>query len=343
MKVLMTIQHPAHVHFFKNIIAELEVAGHDLAIAVRKGEHIERLLDTYDINHTILAGQANTLPELMKIQMKYEYNIFKKAKSFEPDALAAIGEPSIAHVGKYLGIPSLIFTDTEHAKLQNKITFPFADTIYTPEAYTENIGQKQIRYPGYHELAYLHPNHFTPDPTVFEDTRLTPDACFAVVRVVSGNAAHDIRKDGLVNIEEYIDRIERTGTEVVLSFEAGVPEKFVDYQVTVPPHRIHHLMYYADLFIGDSGTMAIESAVLGTPSVYTSPLSAGVFSELNRSYKLLFNYHDDKRYKEGLEKGLSLLEVPDTVWKKRRMDLIDDKIEVSKYVTTEIEKSANEF
>ena len=48
-----------------------------------------------------------------------------------------------------------------------KIAAPFVQCLVTPT--TCNNGRmesKSVKYFGYHELAYLHPNHFTPDPEV---------------------------------------------------------------------------------------------------------------------------------------------------------------------------------
>jgi predicted glycosyltransferase len=337
MKVLVTIQHPAHVHFFKNIITELEDIGHDLTIVARKGEYIERLLAAYNIDYTILAGQAQTLPELMKIQMKYEYNIFKKSKSFEPDVLAAIGEPSITHVGKYLGIPSLIFTDTEQAKLQNKITFPFADTIYTPDAYTENIGQKQIRYPGYHELAYLHPDRFTPDPGVFDNVGINSNERFVILRTVAWSALHDEGDSGFDSIIEIVNEIEEQGVRVLITAEDDLPKSLKKYQISIDPHRIHNLQYYADLFLGESATMATESAVLGTPSFFVSTATLGYLEELEHEYGLVSNFSGDRRQINAMNAAISILENYDQeLWDERRQNMLEDKIDTTDFIVDRI-------
>ena len=340
MKVLVTIQHPAHVHFFKNVIAELEDTGHDLTIVARKGEYIEKLLDTYNIDYTILAGQANTLPGLMKIQMKYEYNILKKSKSFKPDVLAAIGEPSIAHVGKYLGIPSLIFTDTEHAKLQNKITFPFADTICTPDAYTQNISQKQIRYPGYHELAYLHPDRFTPDPGVLNNIGISSKERFVILRTVAWNALHDEGNSGFNSIIEVIDEIEDQGVRVLITAEDDLPRSLKKYQISIDPHRIHDLQYYADLFLGESATMATESAVLGTPSIFVSTVTLGYMEELEHEYGLVSNFSGERRQINAMNTAISILENYDQeLWDEKRQTMLDDKIDTTDFVVNRITRT----
>jgi predicted glycosyltransferase len=54
-------------------------------------------------------------------------------------------------------------------------------------------------------------------------------------------------------------------------------------------------MYYADLFIGESATMASESAVLGTPAIFVSTLQAGVLNEIEEKYGLLYMISENRK------------------------------------------------
>ena len=72
-----------------------------------------------------------------------------------------------------------------------------ADAYCTPEAYQEAAGPHHLRYRGYHELAYLHPRYFTPDPAVLGEAGLAPGEPFTLVRFVGWAAGHDIGHQGL--------------------------------------------------------------------------------------------------------------------------------------------------
>ena len=52
-------------------------------------------------------------------------------------------------------------------------------------------------YAGYHELAYLHPNRFRPDPAALDAFGVSPDEPYSIVRFVSWQAVHDRRERGL--------------------------------------------------------------------------------------------------------------------------------------------------
>ncbi|WP_423746405.1 DUF354 domain-containing protein (plasmid) [Haladaptatus sp. SPP-AMP-3] len=328
MKVFVTIQHPAHVHFFRNAIAELEADDHDVHVFAREKEMAVELLRRYDISHEVLAGTASGLSQLARVQATYEARLLRRAVQLKPDVITAIGGVAAAHVAKVTGARSAIFYDTEHAKLIQNLAFPFADAVYTPDCYTRNVGSKQVRYPGYHELAYLHPDRFTPDPTVVEDLGLDPEETFTVLRLVEWGASHDVGQGGFDDVRDVVERLEDAGSEVLITSERTLPSSLESRRATVPPHRMHDLLAFADLFVGEGATMAAESAVLGTPAIYVNTLTMGYTDELDERYELLFNYQQEDRHARALEQAVSILE-GDADWQERRQRLLDDKVDTT--------------
>ena len=80
---------------------------------------------------------------------------------------------------------------------------------------------------------------------------------------------------------------------VIISSEKKLDDEFEKYRMSTCPTKMHDLLYYCSLFVGDGGTMASESAVLGTPSVHVSSLDAGVLKEQVK-YGLLTSLRNDK-------------------------------------------------
>ena len=68
----------------------------------------------------------------------------------------------------------------------------FASVICTPSSYKKELGEKHVRYNGTHELAYLHPEYFSPNPKVLDELDLSKDDNLFLVRFAAFNAAHDI-------------------------------------------------------------------------------------------------------------------------------------------------------
>ncbi len=339
MEIIFTIQHPAHVHLFRNAIQELKEEGHQVSVYARNKDIAIELLKAYDIDYTVLAGDADSLGKLAAVQAKYEFRLAKEAWRIKPNVMVAMGEPAVAHIAKLVGARSLIFTDTEIGTLQNKLAFPFADRIYTPDCYQDNIGPKQVRYPGYHELAYLHPNRFTPDPSVVEGLGIDPNEKFVVLRLVAWNAAHDVGHSGFSDPQEVVDQLESTGARVLVTAETDVADQLDSYRLDISPENIHHVLYYSNLFVGESATMATESAVLGTPAIFVSSTRRGYTNELEDKYRMVFTYSDDDRHIKGIVKAVELLrQTDDKQWKKKRNEILDEKIDTSDFILEQVKK-----
>jgi len=338
MNIVFTIQHPAHVHFFKHAIKELK-KNHDIRTFVRDKEIIRELLETYEIDYTVLSTLENSSFGTFYIQLKYEYKLWKNTKESPPNLFCAIGGTAASHISKFFDSKSIIFTDTEHATLQNNITFPFADRICTPDCYKEDIGPKQVRYPGYHELAYLHPNRFTPDLSVLDYIDADVDDKIVIIRLSAWDAAHDLGQKGFGDIVDAVYKLESKGAQVIITSEDDYPEEIKHCISSVPVYKMHDLMYYASLYIGEGGTMASESAVLGTPAIFISTLRLGYLEELENKYGLVFNFSGKHRQKNALKKSLSILEnYDDKKWKRKREKMLEKKIDTTKFILKEIKK-----
>ncbi|WP_101298261.1 DUF354 domain-containing protein [Halegenticoccus soli] len=333
MDYVITIQHPAHVHFFKHVIRALEADGHDVHVFARDKEVAIDLLRAYDIDHEVLVGgQGGGVVGMVRSQLLYEARLLRRARAVDPDVMAAIGGTAVAHVAPLVGARSVVFTDTEHAPA-NRITFPFADEVWTPECYADDVGPKQVRYPGYHELAYLHPNRFEPDPDVLTARGIDPDERFVVLRLVSWEASHDVGQGGFDDIRDVVERLEATGARVLVTSEAPLPEELEDRRVTVEPHLIHDVLAFADLFVGEGATMAVESAVLGTPALYVNTLRMGYTDEIEAKYGLLYNFQGAYRHGNALDRALSILDGEESAdWGARRSRLLADKGDTTEVV-----------
>ena len=344
MSIIFTTQHPAHVHLFKNTIQKLIQDGEDVFVFARDKGITADLLSAYEISYKVLAGNAESLFELLKEQVYYETRLLKHALKIDPDVMVAMGEPAVAHIASIIGAKSMIFTDTEHATLQNKLSFPFSDRIYTPECYQDNIGEKQIQYSGYHELAYLHPENFSPSTNIVNKFDINPSEKYVVLRLVSWKAAHDQGEEGFNSVLNVVRRLEQTGANVLITSEGSVPAELESYQLTIPAEKIHHILNYANLFIGESATMAAESAVLGTPAVYVSSIKLGYLIELEKKYNLVYNYNGSRKQINALNKSVEILKSSKKEkWKNNHAKLINDKINTAKYITNEIISETDDY
>lgn len=351
MNILVDIGHPAHVHLFKNIVWNLEKDGHEVKITATDKDVALYLLDAFGFKYEYLGKHRERLFNKLLGLIIREYKLLKIAKNFKPDLFMSHGSMYAAHVAKLLGKSHISLEDTEICGMQYWLYAPFTDLILTPLCFKKNIGKKQIRYNGYNELAYLHPNYFQPDSSVLEDLNLVKNDKFIILRFISWGASHDIKLKGIDRqVElEFIKSLERYG-RVFITSERKLDAKLEKYRITIPPEKMHSLLYYADLYIGEGGTMAAEAAILGTPSIHIESTSAGIatgelsgnFLELRDKYGLLYFYPGQNL---ALEKAISILEDNNSKkkWQEKREKLLKDKIDVTAWMTDFIERYPESF
>ncbi|MDS0475698.1 DUF354 domain-containing protein [Natrinema sp. 1APR25-10V2] len=335
MKVLVHIPHPADVHFYKNYIWEMNQKGNEVRIIVTEKDITTDLLEKYGFEYEIISSRRNTtlLPIDIDEQLTRVINTCKYARKFEPDLITSKSGFATAHAAKLTGSESIIFPNNEHATLSNRLSVPFATRIYTNEYFWKDFGDRHVRYPGYHELAYLHPNRFEPDPSVLDKLPVEPDDLFVLMRLVSWEAAHDVGQSGLTDIYDAIDRLESTGARVLLSSEGELDSNLSEYEVNIPPHKIHDLLYYSDLYIGESGTMSSEAAILGTPAIFVSTIRIGYLDELDNKYGLVYNCSGPNRQENGVVKAETILENQSLdKFDERRERLLSNKIDTTKFM-----------
>lgn len=339
MRVLIDIGHPAHVHFFRNPIDMLLAHGHEVIVTSRQKDMATDLLNDLGIRHECLSALGNGgLMTLGRELIRRNYLLWRIARKFRPHIMAAIGGVSIAQVGRLTGIPSLVFYDTENARLQNAITYPFASCVIVPNCYEAWLpARRHIRYAGYHELSYLHPDRFTPDRQVALNNGLDLERDTFFVRTVSWQANHDIGEQGWTQdtVEKLIRKLDPHG-KVIISSETPLPEHLRHYRYTGRISEVHHVMAYCRAFIGESATMASESAVLGVPALYVAHTGRGYTNEQESRFGLVINERSPTwaRIDTAVD---SLLRTSHEDYAARRQRLLSETIDVATFVTRCIE------
>ena len=64
-----------------------------------------------------------------------------------------------------------------------KLTYEFTDVFVTPSSFRQELGSKHLKLESYKELAYLHPNYYTPDPSVFDLLGISRSHDYSVLQV----------------------------------------------------------------------------------------------------------------------------------------------------------------
>ncbi|MDD4309721.1 MAG: DUF354 domain-containing protein, partial [Candidatus Cloacimonetes bacterium] len=179
---------------------------------------------------------------------------------------------------------------------------------------------------GTQKSAYLHPKYFIPDESVLDKYNIRGESFF-LIRLVSFSAWHDSVHDATTGISEaLLDRLipvlSKHG-KVIISLEEGSREKYQKYVTKIDPTDMHSLLYYADMLIGDSQSMQVEAALLGTPAIRSnkwvlSKHKVNVIHYLETKYQMCFSIspHDEDAIISRVEKLLG--SSTKTHWKQLR-------------------------
>lgn len=340
MKIAFGLGHPAHFHLYKNVIRLLQ-NKHDIEIFITDKDILRKLLDANSFPYTTIASarpNENLFGKARKLFLstKSLYNITKKNK---PDIF-------VGCISQLCWVSCLfrkrnIFNaedDITYTYLQGLITYPFVNTILTSQVVkTWPFTFKQIGYAGYHKLAYLHPKWFTPSESIKNCYIKEPR--YFIIRIVNQNAYHDINAKGLdlKTLRSVVDYLKGYGAVYILS-EKPLPEEFKKYALSIKENDIYHALYYADLFIGDSQSMTVESAMLGTPSIRINNFAnkISVLKELEHTFHLTYSISPKIKDKiVPLIKEILSLNRED--FRSRRNIMLNEKIDVTSFLVWFIE------
>lgn len=347
MKVFINISHPAQVHFFKHFMWEMERRGHIVQVGASDKDVALSLLTYYGFPFQVVGCHQKSLFLKAVELIKSEYELFKIARRFKPDIFVGHGSIINADIAALLRKPSITTEDGEVAVEQRILYSPFTSVICTPSCFKKDLGKKHIRFNGYKELAYLHPNYFKPDPSVLDKIGLVKNEKLIILRFVAWQATHDVAQYGFsLNQKRKLVKVLSQYGRVFITSESPLPEEFEKYRIYITPEKMHDLLYYATLLVGDSQTMTTEAAVLGTPAIrcnsFVGPGDMGNFIELENKYALIYSFRDSDR---AILKAIELLQKPDLKeeWRIKREQLLKDKIDVTQFMVNFVENYPQSF
>jgi len=312
-------------------------------VVVREKENIiGPLLNYFGIKYESLHPETTGLINKGLVMLKNVFKILKISKNYNPDILVGPLGPYITWIGSFHSKPNINLLDSEPSDLIINLSLPFATSIITPYKFSRNLPKKKhITVHSYKELAYLHPNWFKPNTHILSDLGLNKKEKFVLLRFGSFKASHDIGISGF-SLETKMKLIKTLNKylNIFISSEISLPSKLEKFRLTIPPEKLHDVLYYSTLLICDTQTSTTEAACLGTPAVrcnkWVGPNDMSNFIELEQKYGLIYNIKEPKK---AIEKAVELIQKPNLKqeWQKKREKLLKDKIDFTAFLIWFIE------
>ncbi len=248
---------------------------------------------------------------------------------------------------RLLGATDVIFNDSEPMAnslsydIQVKLCILLTNAMISPSSFRQSLGRKHIKVDSYKEMAYLHPNYYRPDDSIYELLGIPKSQDYILLRFNAFDAVHDLGVNGFsmddkVRLVRDLEKYAR----VFISSEMAVPEEIKANIMTVPKNRIHDVIYFAKLLVTDTQTMATEGALLGTPTVrcnsFVGPKDMGNFVDLEKKHGLIFNINDRTK---AIDKAVELVQRKDlaAAWQQKMNSFMSSSIDINNFMTWFIE------
>ena len=267
MKVLIDTGHPAHIHFFNPIIKKLEKDGHHYHLCIREKDCSVQIVKSYNLTFSSKGKGSYSLLFKPFYLVRAIRKIYIAAKKFKPDVFLSFASPYAGMVASILKKPHITFDDTESDPILQWIYRKFSSQIITPTCFRKDFGKKHLRVNSYKELAYINPQDFKEDPDFKKQLGFQNKQDYIFIRLVNHGNMHDVfgKKWTHENKMKFVEKLAES-YPIVISSEIALPKNLEKFRFNLLEEKFLQALAHAKMFVGESATVAMESALLGIPA-----------------------------------------------------------------------------
>jgi predicted glycosyltransferase len=341
MNILLIAYHPSEALVLKNISSILKEKHNVKVLFTEKEGIVEQIIKTFDISYSKIGYSRRSLIGKYISAFLIVLKLLKEVIYFKPNIVFSSASIYSGLVTKLLKIHHICYLDTETAVFHLKYAIKFIDTLLIPDCFYLNFSSKKvIRFKGYKELSYLHPNYFKRDSHVLGKYGLSSSDKIVLLRFSALKAMHDVGLNSYSNFEDkiyyYLGCFEKKAKVFISMTEKELGVKFQKYRLNIDPNDYINILSFCTLYIGEGTSSASEAGLLGVPWIVLRPQPLGYLNDQEHKYKLGFRTSDiDKaflRAMEWLDNDLLL-----SIWKEKASQVINDKIDVASFFSWFIE------
>lgn len=337
--ILFYFGHPAQFHFARNTIFDLIENDCKVTLVTRSKDVLTNLLTAYNLPYLNILpeGRSDSQFGIILALLKRIFRLGRILREVKPELIVGT-DAALAILGRLFSIPVITTLEDDYSVIKElaMLTYPMTNVILVPEVC--DVGKwshKKIGYNGFMKLAYLHKSKFTPDAS-----KVQVETPFALIRLSGLSAYHDSNIKGVSRdlLKKIIQVFESKNINIKISSEQELPIELTKYKLSISPIDIHHYLATSIIFISDSQSMSVESALLGIPSIRISDFKGkiSVLEELELNYKLTYGFKPDQK-NDIIDKLIDILENVDSnnfsVFNNNFMRLQAEKINVSNFLT----------
>lgn len=278
-RIWFDILTPKQILFFKPLIDRLLSNGHEVLATSRRYRENEPLAEIYGLKLKFVGERGGVeLRDQLRASIERLSLLLPIVEDFEPDLSMSVASADCARISFGLRVKHLAVNDSPHSVIAGKLSLPLTFHLFTPWIIPYNawaiFGIKRRQITKYKAL----------DPVVWLrrrtakriDINLDESKKTIVVRLEESHAPYMLDTD-----KSYADRLlsslakEFKGYNLVALCRykeqfMNLKRKYGDTYI-IPDKVIDgpSLLEVTDVFIGMGGTMTVEAALTGVPTIST--------------------------------------------------------------------------
>ncbi len=280
MKIWIDILTPKQALFFAPLVYELTKRGHEVKLTSRQYPEAEAVLHMLDLDAEVVGRHGGeTLAGKLEASAERVLKLARYVEKEVPNAALCFASPECARVAFGLNIPLFCVNDSPHSEKVAKLTTPLTTILFTPWVIPLSIwvgfGIPRNRIVAYRAL----------DPAAWLKRNLQPkseptlaqlDRCKKIIAIrLEESQAYYLNPDNLKWTTSVIDNVLNGAGEaniLILSRNQtqreALKERYGGKLIILEgPYFGPTLLKHVDVFIGMGGTMTVEAALLGVPTI----------------------------------------------------------------------------
>lgn len=270
MNLLFNLVHISDLNLFKPAINELGKSNQIYVTVRQRGDLLKIVEKELDLPIIIIGNHQQAFLKKVIGIISSEYAYWKLIKKLNINVSINQSFYSV-WACKFRGAKFITFEDDFEYKLAFYYAKCFASKDVMPK-FIPAKGKNVVKYNGFKELAYLHPNRYSANHSILKTYNLEPYEYVFVREVSNVSLNYKNKKDHLSKI---LLRLSFKKIRVVLSIE---DKSHLDHLIQSHPNLIvlnepvediFSLIKFAKFSISSGDTVARESALLSTPCLFT--------------------------------------------------------------------------
>jgi predicted glycosyltransferase len=350
MKVWIEVLTPKQALFFEPLYRALKQEGHEALITTRVYREAEQTLRLKKLRFSVVGshGGGTAFGKLLASAERIT-KLANLVQRWKPSVAVSFSSVEASRVAFGLGIPHVAANDSPHSWMVARLTIPLTTFLCCPwiigRSVWEEFGgplRRVILYRALDPAAWL--KRHRPSDNVLGQLDLTRDKPIVVFRTEEAFASYLMGKssDKEPVVAPIIDELLREGLEcqVVVStrygMQAPVLRKRFGEKVTVVDRVVDatSLLSYSSAFVGSGGTMTVEAALLGIPSISCFPGPKPLYIQYLERLRLVETIKSPREIASSLRRMLTDPQAFETQKRRGKQLLANMEDPVAKILST---------